>query len=345
MSPATGGLSRRASFTNEWNPSWLAISPSGAYLYTANETDTFQGEQAGSVTAFAISRGDGRLTKLNDASSCGAGPAHLSVHPSGKYVFVANYSGGSCAVIPVLPGGKLGSATDCKKTNGKPGPERASSAPPGSFAISGHESPHGHMIQAAPSGRYVLGTDLGRDEIIIWRFDAENGKLIPGDPASVSLPPGDGPRHFAFHPNGRWLYSIQEEGSTIAFFDYDDARGQLTHRQTIPSLPRGFAGTNFPSGIIVSPDGRFVYGANRLHDSIAIFSIAADGSLTFVDETWTRGDYPSAVVISPGGNFLYSCNQKSDAITTFRVGRETGNLTFTGQYTPVPGPSDIVFLT
>jgi 6-phosphogluconolactonase (cycloisomerase 2 family) len=160
----------------------------------------------------------------------------------------------------------------------------------------------------------------------------------------VSLPPGDGPRHFAFHPGGHWLYSIQEEGSTIVLFDYDDAAGRLSARQTISTLPPGYAGTNFCSGILVSDDGRFVYAGNRLHDSIGIFAVGPDGTLTHVGEEWTRGDYPRSFSFDPSGRFLYCCNQRADHVAVFRVDRETGALAFTGGYAAVGNPSCIVFL-
>jgi 6-phosphogluconolactonase (cycloisomerase 2 family) len=158
------------------------------------------------------------------------------------------------------------------------------------------------------------------------------------------LPPGDGPRHFAFHPDGRRLYSIQEEGSTIALFDYDAATGHLDHRQTISTLPPGFAGSNFCSEILVSADGRFVYAGNRLHDSIAIFSVGPDGRLTYVGEEWTRGNYPRSFAFDPTGRFLYCCNQRGDNVAVFRADRETGKLGFTGHYAPVGNPSHIVLL-
>jgi 6-phosphogluconolactonase (cycloisomerase 2 family) len=344
MDPATGALSQLALFADDSNPSWLAFDPSRTHLYAANETATFQGAKSGSVSAFSINRSDGRLTRLNTVSSYGAGPAHLSVHPSGKYVLVASYAGWTVAVLPIRSNGELGSATDVKEDEGNVGPTHAASAPPGSFAISGHESPHAHMIQADPSGRFVLVSDLGVDKILIWKFDTEKGTLAPNNPASVSLPPGDGPRHFTFHPNKQWLYSLQEEGSTLVLFDFDTRRGTLTRKQTVSTLPKGFAGTNFTSEVLVSPDGKFVYAANRLHDTITVFAIGQEGMLTWVREVWTRGDYPRSFNIDPTGNFLYACNQRSDAVTTFRINRETGNLTFTGHYTPVGTPAIIIFL-
>ena len=344
MNPATGALAQSGLFADDSNPSWLAFDPSRTHLYAANEIGNFDGTKSGSVSAYSIDRSTGHLTRLNTVSSHGAGPAHLSVHPSGKFVLVANYEGGTVAVLRIGANGELGSATDIKKDSGKVGPEHASSAPPGSFAISGHEAPHAHMIEADPSGRFVLVNDLGLDQILIWRFDAEKGTLTANDPASVSLPPGDGPRHFAFHPNRRWMYSLQEEASTLVVYDFDSTRGTLTARQTVSTLPKGFAGTNFTSEVMVSADGKFVYAANRLHDTIAVFSIGPEGKLTWRSEAWTRGDYPRHFNIDPTGNFLYVCNQRADALTTFRVDRESGGLTFTGHYTPVGTPAIIIFL-
>ncbi len=345
LNPSTGALKQREIIRNDANPAWLAFHPSRTHVYSANETPTYQGAASGSVSAYSIDRSTGHLTLLNTVSSEGAGPAHMSLHPSGRYALVANYAGGTVAVLPVRANGELGPATDVKHNQGTVGPERAATAPPGSFAISGHEAPHAHMILADPSGRFVLASDLGLDRILIWKFDLEKGTLTPNDPPFVSLPPGDGPRHFTFHPNGRWFYSLQEEASTLVLFDYDAAQGRLTARQTISSLPRGFAGTNFTSEVLIAPDARFLYAANRLHDSIAWFSIAPNGELTFAGEECTRGDYPRSFNIDPTGSFLYSCNQRSDAIVTFRVNRKTGALTFTGQYMPVGTPAAIVFLT
>ena len=341
---ATGAMTPCGLYEMGTSPSALAFNAARTRLYSANETERIGDEEAGSVSAFAINPADGQLQLLNTVSSGGKGPAHLSVHPSGRFVLVANYFGGSVAALPILPDGSLGAATDIKKDAGEVGPTKATNAPAGSFAFSGHDQPHAHMIEADPSGRFVLHVDLGLDKIYVWKFDDKKGALTPNDPPAVSLPPGDGPRHFHFHPNGRWLYSLQEEGSTIVLFDYDSAGGLLTSRQTISSLPPGFAGSNFCSGILVSADGRFVYAGNRLHDSIAIFSIGETGELTFVGEEWTRGNYPRSFNFDPSGQFLYSCNQRGDNIAVFRRDRISGGLTFTGHYTPVGNPSIIVFL-
>lgn len=326
------------------SPSCLAINAAGTRLYSANETDRAGEDRQGTVSAFAVDRADGRLAPLNTVRSGGAGPTYVSVHPSGRFLLVANYFGGSVAVLPILADGRLGEATDIRKDAGPIGPTRAKNAPPGSLAISGHDRTHAHMIQADLSGRFVLHVDLGLDRIFVWKFDETKGVLEAGELPSVALPPGDGPRHFHFHPNGRWFYSIQEEASTIVLFDYDAASGRLTARQTISTLPPGFAGSNFCSEILVSSDGRFVYAGNRLHDSIGIFSIGPGGALAYIGEEWTRGDYPRSFTFDPTGRFLYCCNQRGDNVTVFRVDRRTGRLAFTGLYSPVGNPSSIVFL-
>jgi 6-phosphogluconolactonase len=341
---ATGGITPAGTFESDSSPSCLVLNASRTRLYSTNETDRMGKDKQGTVSAFAVDPTHGRLELLNSVGSGGAGPTYVSLHPCGRFALVANYFGGSVAVLPILPDGRLGAAVDVKVDAGTLGPTRTPNAPPGSFAFSGHDRAHAHMIDADPSGRFVLHTDLGQDKIFVWKFDEQKGVLTPADPPSVAFPPGDGPRHFALHPNGRWLYSIQEEGSNIVLFDFDAATGRLTARQTISTLPPGFGGSNFCSEILVSADGRFVYAGNRLHDSIGILSIGPNGTLTLVGEEWTRGDYPRSFNFDPAGRFLYCCNQRGDNIAVFRVDRNTGGLSFTGHYTPVGNPSSIVFL-
>ena len=342
MNASNGRLSLIKIASEITNPSWIAFDPSRTHLYAVNEVSNFNGTN-GSVSSFAVNRSNGDLVFLNSVSSEGAGPAHLSVDTSGKFVLVANYGGGSIAVLPILPDGSLGSASDTRQDVDSLGPKQATNAPPGSFAISGHDAPHAHMILTDPTGKYLLYTDLAQDRIYVYNFNNATGTLSGGNFAS--LPPGDGPRHVAFHPNGKWLYSIQEEASTIAYFQFDPTNGSLTAQQTISTLPARFTGTNFTSEIMVSPDGRFLYAANRLHDTIAVFSIDESGGLTRAGESSTLGDYPRSFNIEPTGKFLYVCNQRSDAVTCFRIDGTTGLLTFTGQYTPVGSPASIVFLT
>jgi 6-phosphogluconolactonase (cycloisomerase 2 family) len=326
------------------SPSCLAANRAGTHLYSANETDRVGEKREGSVSAFTIDPNRGELKLLNTVRSGGAGPTYVSVHPSQRYLLVANYFGGSVSVLPIQPDGRLGEPCVTLDDRGDLGPTRAPHAPPGSFAFSGHDATHAHMIEADPSGRFVLHVDLGLDRIYVWGFDEQTGKLTPATTPYVSLPPGDGPRHFHFHPNGKWLVSIQEEGSTLVRFDYDAKSGTLTARQTISTLPPGYAGSNFCSEVLFSRDGRFVYAGNRLHDSIGIFSVGSQGELAYVGEEWTRGNYPRSFAFDPTGRFLYCCNQRADHVTVFEVDPQTGKLRFTGQYVPVGNPSMVCFV-
>jgi len=335
------------------SPSALALDPTGHYLYAANEVGTFGNQATGSVTAYAIDRSNGNLRKLNAVSSGGPDPAHLSVDPSGRFVLVANYAnvpptqlpGASVAVLPITSGGSLSPATDVVALpRGPLGPHRGTGSPPGSFADSGHDAPHAHMAVTDPAGRFVLVTDLGTDRIYIYRLDRMAGKLLPNDPPFFQAAPGVGPRHLAFHPWGRFCYSVNEESSTIDFLSYDPERGRLELVQTLSTLPRGYEGTNYPSEIAVSEDGRFVHVANRLHDSIATFALRHDGMMTHVGDAWTRGSYPRNFATDPTHRFTYVLHSRSDNITIFRNDRGRGGFDFTEQYVGVGNPSQIVFL-
>jgi 6-phosphogluconolactonase len=344
MHRRTGELSLLKLASKTASPSWICLHPSKRHLYSVNELSDYHGN-SGSVSAFSIDRVSGDLRLLNVTSSHGAGPTHMSVDTAGKYAFVANYYGGSIAVLPIQPDGRLGEAVYVHEDSGAVGATHATDAAPGSFAISGHDNPHAHMIQVDPSNRFVLQTDLGQDRIYVYKFDSASGKLTAADTPFISLPSGDGPRHFAFHPNGRWLYSIQEEASTLVFFRYDLSIGSLAALQTISTLPPAFTGTNFCSEVIVSPEGRFLYAANRLHNSVAVFGIARNGTLHRIGETLTEGDYPNHIALDSTGEHMYVCNQRSDQITSFRVDHDSGGLTFTGQYQPLGTPMCMVFLT
>ena len=343
MDTESGELLRPKLAAKTPSPSWIAIHPSRKFLYAVNEVGSFGGG-SGSVSGFAIEPATGALRALNTVSSEGAGPAYLSLDARGKFAFVANYGGGSVAVLPVLDGGLLGEAVDTRRDSFSVGGTHAADAPPGSFAVSGHDAAHAHMIAPDPGNKFVLVADLGQDRIYSYGFDAGTGKLAKGGATFASLPSGDGPRHFVFHPNGHWLYSIQEEASTVVFFEYDAGAGTLAGRQTVSTLPEGFAGTSFASEILVSPDGRFLYAGNRLADTIAVFAIDGQGRLKALGETSTHGDYPGQCRIDPTGTFLYACNRRSDHITCFRIHRDSGLLSFTGRYTPVGSPASITFL-
>jgi 6-phosphogluconolactonase len=342
------GLPATATNASTGSPSTLALDPGGNYLYAGNEIFS----PHGSVSAYWINRMTGGLTLLNAIPALGA-PAHVGVGgtSAGMYLFAAEYVGAWFEAFPILANGSLGPAVFQQKDAGnvdtsfttKP----ATSAPLGSFAISAHEGPdgHPHQMEADPSNQWVVGTDAGQDRIYVWKLTV--GGTPPLTPAAipfVNTPPGDGPRHFAFHPNGVWMYSIQEEGNTIIFWQFDPATGSLTNTQQVSSLPPGFVGTVFTSEIRVSADGRFVYGVNRLSDTICVFSIGHDGTLTQESHASTLGDYPRIITIDPSGRFMVSGNQRADNVTTFRVNPGNGKLTFTGDYTAVGSPSGMVFL-
>jgi 6-phosphogluconolactonase (cycloisomerase 2 family) len=344
MDPATGSLSLRKAFdVGNTSPSSLVISPNGKNLYAANEISTFAGMPTGSITAYSIETPSGDLKMLNAVSSGGAGPAHVGIDPTGKFVFSANYGGGNYAVIPVQSDGSLGQATDVQAGTGPMyGAHVAVNAPRGSFANSGHDAKHVHMAQTDPSGKYLLVTDLGLDQLMVLRLN--NGKTVPTEQAYVRTLPGGGARHFAFHSNGRWLYLINEEDSTMMFILFDPATGRLTPRSIVSTLPAGYEGTNYTSEVVVSADGKFVYGANRLYNSIATFSIdQATGDITLIGNEWTRGDYPRVIGIDPSGHYMYALHSRSDNITTFRLGSD-GKPVFTGQFVGVGNPSGLAFL-
>jgi len=338
------------------SPSTIALDPTRTHLYAGNEYGP-----PGAVSAYSINRLTGDLTLLDVQPAVGA-PAHVSVDHGGRYLFSAEYTGSWFEVFPILANGSLGPAVFQQKDLDHVGPQIATNAPPGSFAISAHEGPNGHphQMEADPSNEWVLGPDAGQDRIYVWKLTP--GATPPLTPAAipfVNAPPGDGPRHFAFHPNGVWMYSIQEEASTIMFWDFNPAKGALSPQQIIPSVPPGFTGTDFTSEIRVSADGNFVYGANRLSDTIGVFSIGHDGTLTQVSYASTLGDYPRIFTIDPSGQFAAVGNQRADNVTTFRInpgqgnpgegpgqaGRGPGSLKFTGNYTPVGSPSGMVFLS
>jgi 6-phosphogluconolactonase (cycloisomerase 2 family) len=331
------------------SPSTIALDPTRTHLYAGNEYGP-----PGAVSAYSINRQTGDLTLLNAVPTQGA-PAHVSVDQKGKYLFSAEYSGSWFEVYEILGNGSIGNRVSQFQTLGnvdmsfttKP----ATSAPPGSFAFSAHEGPNGHphQMETDPSNEWVIGSDAGQDRIYIWKLT--QGATDPLTPAAIpfvgppnDVPPGDGPRHFAFHPNGNWMYSIQEEGSTIIFWRFNRSTGRLTKEQQVSSLPPGFGGTNFTSEIRVSDDGDFVYGTNRLNDTVTVFKVGHDGRLSQTDSESTLGDYPRIITLDPTGRFMAVGNQFADNVTTFSVNRGNGSLKFTGNYTPLGAPSGMVFL-
>jgi 6-phosphogluconolactonase (cycloisomerase 2 family) len=297
------------------------------------------------VSAYSINRLTGDLTLLNTVAAVGA-PAYVSVDNSGKYLFAAEYSGATFEAFPILGDGSLGPAVFSQFDADNVGPKIPASGPPGNANFSAHEGPNGHphQMEADPSNQWVIGPDAGQDRIYVWNLTVGNAPpLTPAAVPFVTVPPGHGARHFAFHPNGVWMYSIQEEGDTIIFWQFNPATGSLTNQQQVSSLPPGYAGTTFTSEIRVSPNGRFVYGLNRLNDTITVFTIGADGRLTQTSYASTLGDYPRIITIDPLGMYMVCANQRADNLTSFKIATD-GSLTFTGYYTPVGSPSGMVFL-
>jgi 6-phosphogluconolactonase len=324
------------------NPSWLCLDPVRRRLFAVSEVDDPATGDAGMVLSYAIGS-DGGLTKRGQASSAGADPAHVSLHPSGRFVFVANYGGGSIAVIPVADDGSLGDATDVKA----PAADHVAAATPGptgNFAASDHARPHMHMVASDPAGRFVLAADAGSDRLLIWRFDPVAGRLLPAATAMVAAPAGSAPRHFVFHPNGRRVYVLGEHDSRIGCYRYEPDTGALSQFNTVETLPRGYSASSLGSEVAISPDGGMLYAATRVRDAIAAFSIDRTGGLHQAGETWVEAEYPRSFGLVPGRNWLVSCNQRSDCLTTFRLEANGRWLRFNGQFTPVGSPASIVFL-
>ncbi len=325
---ATGALNWIGVTADVANPSFLAIHPSRRFLYAVNEVYRLAGKKSGAVSAFAIHPQTGELTFLNQQPSGGAGPCHLVVDRRGKHVLAANYGGGSVCVLPIGADGRLGRATAFIQHEGRSVDPKRQTAP------------HAHSINLDAANRFAFAADLGLDKLLVYRFDAAKGTLAPNEPAFAAVAPGAGPRHFAFHPNGRYAYVINELHSTVSAFRYDAERGVLTALQTVSTLPAGFAGKSFPAEVQVHPSGKFLYGSNRGHDSIAIFAIdPRAGTLRPAGHQSTQGKAPRHFQVDPTGTYLLAANQRSDNIVVFRIEPKTGGLKPTGHVVSVPAPA------
>jgi 6-phosphogluconolactonase len=331
---SSGELKHVATTSGVVNPSFLAIAPSRRYLYAVNEVEEFAGKKSGALSAFAVDQRTGELTLLNRQPSLGGAPCYVVVDQTGRFVLVANYAGGNVAVLKVNSDGSLGEATDVKQDLGS------------SINAERQEGPHAHCIVLDPANRFAYGCDLGTDKIMIFRFDARRGKLIPNRTPSVQAKPGAGPRHLTFHPGGKYVYVINELHATVTAFAQDQIRGNLKEVQTEPTLPKDFAGADTSADIHVSPNGRFLYCSNRGHDSIAAFKIdPRSGGLTFIAHESSGGKTPRNFAIDPTGAFLLTANQNSNNIVTFRLDSKTGRLGATGHVVEVPSPVCLKFTT
>ena len=333
---ATGQLSPAQLAAESENPSFLAVHPKRDFLYAVNEVGKFDGQNSGSVSAFAMDRQSGALKFLNRHSSAGAGPAHVTIDSEGKNVLVANYGGGSVAVLPTAANGSLQPPSSTIQHSGS------------SVNPNRQKGPHAHSINLDSSNRFAYAADLGIDKIMIYRYDAAKGSLTPNTPPSASVEPGSGPRHFAIHPEGRYAYVINELPLTITAFSRDAGNGGLTAFQTISTLQPGT--TPQPgystAEIQVHPSGRFLYGSNRGHNSISMFLIdPQSGRLTFSQIISTDGRTPRNFGIDPSGTYLLAANQQSDTVTVFRINEKNGRLTQVGTPVAVPAPVCVKFVS
>jgi 6-phosphogluconolactonase len=315
------------------NPTFLAVHPNHRFLYAVNEVADYEGKMSGSVSAYQIDRATGRLKLIDSAATVGTGPCHVTVDRTGKCVLVANYNSGSAAVLPIRADGGVGAATCFVQHEGA------------SVDKSRQEGPHAHCATLDAANKYAFVADLGLDKVMIYKFDAAAGKLSPNTQPFVKVADGAGPRHIAFHPNGRFAYVIAELDETVTVMDFDAATGSLKPIQTISTLPEGFAGKSYCAEVMVHPNGRFLYGSNRGHDSLAIFAIdQKTGRLTAAGHQSTLGKFPRNFNITPAGDLLLAANQDSDSIYVFRVDQATGRLTPTGEKAEVSKPVCITFV-
>ena len=329
----TGALTSRGLVARAENPSFLALHPDGGHLYAANEVSRFLGKRSGGVSAFRIDRKTGSLRFLNRQLTRGGAPCYIAVDGAGSNVLVANYGGGSVAVLPIRENGKLKKPSAFVQHVGSgPDPTR-------------QEGPHAHSIRVDAANRFALAADLGLDKVQIYRYDPRNGALTANDPPHAAVSPGAGPRHLAFHPNGESVYLVNELDLTVTAFQYDGERGALSIIQTISTLPGDVEDGYSGADIHVHPTGRFLYASNRGHDTIAVFAIDSDsGRLTAVGYEPTRGRTPRNFAIDPTGRFLLVANQDSDSVAVFGIDQETGGLTPTGETANVPSPVCIRFV-
>jgi 6-phosphogluconolactonase len=335
--PGTGKLTSQGVAAESEDPSFLAVHSGGKYLYAVNEIDHFGEKKSGAASAFSIDQKTGKLTLLNQAATRGAGPCHISLDKSGKFALVANYDGGSVATFPVHPDGTLGEAADFVEHHGSSADKERQAAP------------HAHWIGTSPDNRFALAADLGLDEILIYRFTATKGTLAPNDPAFAKLNPGSGPRHLAFHPNGKFVYLLTEMEDSVTAFAYKASNGSLSPLQTVSALTmlrKDFKGPKEAAEIVVHASGKFLYASNRAGiDTISAFSISpAKGTLQLKNEYPTMGKTPRNFAIDPTGKFLLAANQESNTIVTFRIDAVTGALSPTGDPVQVPAPVCIVFV-
>jgi len=333
LNPTSGELTGGELVAETVNPSFLAIHPNHRFLYAVNEVGDFGGRHSGGVTAFALDPATGTLARLNSQPSGGVDPCHLVVDRAGKHVLVANYGGGNASVLPIGDDGRLGEATAFVQHTGS------------SVNRQRQEAPHAHSINLNPANRFAVVADLGLDRIMVYRYDAGKGTLTPNDPPSVATAAGAGPRHFAFHPSAPFAYAINELNCTVLALAYDADKGTFQPLQTVSTLPVPYKGEYSTAEVQVHPSGRFLYGSNRGHDSIAIFALdPKTGKLTPAGHQSDGIKTPRNFGIDPTGQFLIVANQGSDSLVVFRIDPATGALQPTGHRVSVPAPVCVKFV-
>lgn len=330
LNTSTGALSAPELAAETPNPTFLTVAPSGKTLYAANEVGSFNGERTGSITSFSIDPATGKLTQLNAVSSKGGGPCHVSTGAKGRFCFAANYGGGTVASYTIAADGKLSDAVSAIQHEGKgANPKR-------------QERPHAHSINASPDGRFAVAADLGIDELIVYAVDQKTGALTRH--SSVKTAPGAGPRHFAFHPKLPRAYAINELANTIAIYDWNARAGTLKEAASVNTLPASFTGTSYTAEVVVHPSGRFLYGSNRGHDSLTLFSLDAKGMPAFVDTFPSGGVQPRNFNIDASGRWLLSANQRTGNVVVYSIDPKSGRLAATGNQIEVAGAVCIRFL-
>jgi len=330
--PASGELSDPMMAAELPRPNFVAIHPDGEHLYAASRIENAAGEQVSVAVAYSIDRENGALTRLNEVDARGAGSCHLNVDATGKMLAIANYASGSVTAMTIGADGRLGEISGFVQHEGSSvNPDR-------------QQGPHAHSVNFSPDNRFVIAADLGLDKVLVYRVAPQTGSIEANDPPGVSVAPGGGPRHFTFHPNGRSAYVINEMASTVTAFDYDAAAGSFSELQTISTLPEDFDGASTTAEVLVHPSGKFLYGSNRGHDSIAVFTIGDDGKLTPVDRTSSGGVTPRNFRIGPEGKFLFAANQKTNNVVLFQIDQDTGRLTAAGRELEMPNPMCVRFV-
>ncbi len=329
----TGQLSAPKLAAEAKNPAFLAVHPQGRFVYAVSENSDASGKKGGAVAAWARDAATGLLTPLNQQASGGAGPCHVSVDQTGQCALVANYGSGNIAALPIRADGRLGEAASVIQHHGS------------SVNASRQTKPHAHQIVTDPANRFALVCDLGLDQILVYRFAPARATLTPNDPPFASVAPGSGPRHIVFHPNGKFVFVLNEMAASVTVFQWDSALGKLSEVETVATLPEGFSGTRSAAELAMHPSGRFLFASNRGHDSVAVLAVdASSGRLRLLQHQPTQGKEPRFIGLDLSGRWLFAANQTSGNIVVFPFDPAAGKLGVAAENLPAPVPVCLLFL-